>query len=122
MPPLVYIVDDDAAVRSALALLIRGRGWRAVPFESARAFLDAEPDPDEGSACLLIDLHLPGMNGLELQEQLCMRSRMVPTIFMTAHPDGPLAARVRSTGADPVMGKPLNPGELMRKIGERFPN
>jgi len=115
--PLVYIVDDDDAVRAALAMLVEAQGWHVRAYGSARAFLRTRarrPAP----TCLLLDMHLPGMHGAELQEALQRRGKSIPTIVLTAEPENPLAKRAIAAGARTVLGKPCDPGELIANLAE----
>jgi FixJ family two-component response regulator len=81
--PLIMIVDDDASIRDALNSLLRSVGWRAEGFTSAEAFLQS--GQMHTTACLLLDVQLPGVSGLELQRQLRSRQARMPIIFITAH-------------------------------------
>ena len=113
---LVYIIEDDEAVRDSLALLLSANGWRASPFESAQAFLAADPEPDEAMACLLLDINLPGMNGVELQRRLREDGRHIPTVILTAQPDHHLAWEARRHGARAIISKPMDAIALLRTI------
>ncbi len=110
--PLVYVVDDDSGVRAALALLIEASGWQARTFASAPAFLERLHEPHPDRACLLLDLQMPKMNGAELKEHLRDRGMDLPTVALTAAPDGPLAARALAAGAQLVLVKPADPARL----------
>lgn len=110
----VYIVDDDPAVRSAVHLLAMSYGWEADAYSSAEDFLSRHPAPsDEEKGCLILDLGMPGMNGVELQQELRRRGGGMPTVVITAHPDQPLAREARRAGAYAVLGKPFQ-GEDLR--------
>src|ERR1700691_6591590 len=85
--PIVFIVDDDVSVRESLELLIRDENWRPVTFASAQEFLD--PPNKRVPSCLVLDLSLPGLNGLELQKQLAVEHSDVPIIFISAYGDVP---------------------------------
>ena len=92
MPPaeaIVFVVDDDVSVRESLEYLIRHEGWQAETFASAQAFLD-RPRATVAS-CLVLDLSLPGLNGLELQERVAAERTDMPIIFITGHADVPRA-------------------------------
>jgi FixJ family two-component response regulator len=109
----VYIVDDDPAVRSALHLLAMSYGWEADAFSSAEDFLSRRPVPNEAEkGCLILDLRMPGMNGVELQEELRRRGGPMPTVVITAHPEQPLAREAQRAGAYAVLGKPFHDEEL----------
>ena len=93
---IVFVVDDDISVRESLELLIRSAGWRAETFESGQDFL-SRPRVSV-PCCLLLDVTLPGLNGLELQQQLAERTDM-PIIFITGHGDIPMTVRAMKAGA-----------------------
>jgi two-component system response regulator FixJ len=110
----VFIVDDDAAVRQAVTLLVQSLGLRAQAYASAEAFLEAyEP---VGDGCLVLDLHMPGMNGVELQRELAARGVRIPVIVITAYKDDPLTARAQEAGAVTVLYKPFKRDILLRSI------
>lgn len=110
--PLVYVVDDDSGVRAALALLIEASGWRARTFASAPAFLEHAHGQQPDCVCLLLDLHMPRMNGAELTEHLRNHGMGMPTVVLTAAPEGALAKRALAAGALHVFAKPVDPGQL----------
>jgi FixJ family two-component response regulator len=109
----VFVVDDDLSVRESLESLIRGAGWQALTFDSAPAFL-AHPR-HAGACCLVLDVALPGLNGLELQEQIRERTDM-PIIFITGHGDIPMSVRAMKAGAAEFLTKPFNDDVLLRTI------
>jgi FixJ family two-component response regulator len=109
----VFVVDDDVSVRESLELLIRAAGWRALTFESAKEFL-AHPR-HAGACCLILDVALPGLNGLELQEQIRERTDM-PIIFITGHGDIPMSVRAMKAGAVEFLTKPFNDDVLLTTI------
>jgi two-component system response regulator FixJ len=110
----VFIVDDDAAVRQAVTLLVQSLGLQAQAYASAEAFLEAY-DPT-GDGCLVLDLHMPGMNGVELQRELTARGVRIPVIVITAHKDDPLTVRAQEAGAVTVLYKPFKQDVLLRSI------
>lgn len=112
--PEVFIVDDDAAVREALSLVIAMRGWQPRPHASARAFLEAYVG--QAPACLLLDLSMRGMNGAELLESLDGNAPRLPTIVITAHQDHPLARRAINAGACAVLAKPFRNEDVIRLV------
>jgi len=110
---IVFVVDDDVSVRESLELLIRTAGWRPETFASAREFL-SHPRPTV-SCCLVLDVTLPGLSGLELQEQLAERPDM-PIIFITGHGDVPMTVRAMKAGAVEFLTKPFNDAVLLDAI------
>jgi two-component system response regulator FixJ len=116
MPPenIIYIVDDDDAVRSALALLMKSEGLNAQTYTSADAFLDAF-DPDT-PGCLVVDVRMPGMSGLELQTVLNKRHIDIPVIIMTGHGDISMAVTAMKAGAADFIEKPFKNQELLDRI------
>jgi len=107
----VFIVDDDDAVRDSLAALINAAGFAAAPFASAEAFLEAyEP---QRSGCLLVDVRMPGMTGLELQNRLAHDKVSLPVIILTGHADVPMAVTAMKNGAVEFIEKPHREDELL---------
>jgi len=104
--PLIAIVDDDDAIRIAAESLIRSLGLRARCFASAEAFLDS--NVLEETACLIADVHMPGISGLELQDQLVARGKKMPIVFITAYPGEAIQIRARAAGAAAVFMKPFD--------------
>ena len=102
----VYVVDDDEAVRDSLQWLLEGNDYRVRCFESAEIFL-ARFDPRE-VACLIVDVRMPGMNGLELQDELLRRGCSMPLVFITGHGDVPMAVDTMKKGAIDFIEKPFN--------------
>jgi FixJ family two-component response regulator len=111
---MVFVVDDDAAVREALDSLIRSVGLRVETFSSARAFL-RHPRPELPS-CLVLDVRLPDLNGLDLQRKLAAGDRPLPIIFITGHGDIPMSVRARKEGAAEFFTKPFNHRALLSAI------
>jgi two-component system, LuxR family, response regulator FixJ len=112
--PTVFVVDDDAPVRDALKLLLRSVGHRVEAFPSAQDFLDAYHDDRPG--CLVLDVRMPGMSGLELQERLNERGAILPIIFITGHGDVPMAVEALQAGALDFLQKPFRDQELLDRI------
>src|SRR5262247_2954406 len=112
--PLIVVVDDDAALRNSLDDLLRSMGFRVQGFASAEAFLQAQHTPE--TACLLLDVRLPGMNGLELQRQLVAAHWGMPIIFVTAYADDDARARALAAGAVAFLYKPCREEELLHAI------
>src|SRR6516164_3399751 len=110
----VFVVDDDAAVRQGLRFLLRAAGYPIQAFPSARSFLD-DYDPRRGG-CLLLDVQMPQMTGLELQQQLNVRGWRIPVIFITGHGTVPLAIAAMKAGAFDFIEKPLREAALLESI------
>ena len=111
---LVFVVDDEPAIRDSLAMLLRSVGLATRTFDSASAFLDAfQPVPN---SCLLADVRMPGMSGLELQETLRTRGLKVPVIVLTGHGDIAMAVRAMKAGATDFIEKPYNDQVLIDAV------
>ena len=104
--PWIAVVDDDPSVLKALRRLLRTRAFQVRTYGSARAFLATLPD--ERPACLVLDLQMPEMNGLELHQHLTLAGIDIPTIIITAHDDGELRRRCESAGTAAYLLKPLH--------------
>jgi FixJ family two-component response regulator len=111
---IVFIVDDDASVRDALKSLIRSVGLRVAAYGSAQEFLQAQ-QPDAPS-CLVLDVRLPGMSGLELHRQLADNNVYIPVIIITAHGDIPMSVRAMKAGAIEFLTKPFRDQDLLDAI------
>lgn len=110
----VFVVDDDASVRKALARLVQSAGYQVTVFESAEQFLhDASPD---AGACLVLDVRMPGLDGMELQKQLEARGITIPIIFITGHGDIPMSVRAMKAGAIDFLAKPFEDHILLDAI------
>ena len=112
--PLISIVDDDDSLRNSLDNLIRSVGFRAQGFPSAEAFLSSNQVHD--TACLILDVRLPGMNGLELQRRIAGANWRIPIIFITSHADGDARARALEAGAVDYLYKPFREEQLLNAI------
>ena len=112
--PIVFIVDDDAAVRNSLRLLVKSVGQSAGVFVSAQEFL-ASYDPQQ-PGCLVLDVRMPGMSGLELQQQLNVRGAVIPVIFISGHGDIPMAVEAMQNGAFDFLQKPFRDQDLIDRI------
>lgn len=112
--PTVFIVDDDEAVRSSLRLLIKSVGLVPSALGSAREFLE-KYDPAQ-SGCLVLDVRMPEMSGLELQEQLNRQGAVIPVIFITGHGDVPMAVEAMQAGAFDFLQKPFRDQDLIDRI------
>src|SRR5678815_4418047 len=113
-PPTVFVVDDDAPVRDGLKLLLRSVGHRVETCASAQEFLDLYTDDRPG--CLVLDVRMPGMSGLDLQERLNERRAILPIIFITGHGDVPMAVEALQAGALDFLQKPFRDQELLDRI------
>jgi FixJ family two-component response regulator len=114
VPATVIIVDDDAAVRKALTRLVRSAGMAAQPFATAEAFLaESQVVP---ASCLVLDVRLPGLNGLELQEALARKGYPIAVIFITGHGDVPTSVRAMKAGAVDFLQKPFDGCGLLDAI------
>jgi FixJ family two-component response regulator len=111
--PVVFVVDDDARVRDALSSLLASAGLDVAAFASAAAFLEA--DKPDVPACLVLDLELPDINGLELQKELAEREAP-PIVFITGHGDIPSSVKAMKAGAVEFLTKPFGDEELLRAI------
>jgi FixJ family two-component response regulator len=111
---VVLVVDDDASVRKALRNLIRSVGLRAEVFESASDFL-AKELPD-APCCLILDVELPGLSGLEVQAELARGSNQIPIIFITGHGDIPMSVKAMKAGAVEFLTKPFHDQELLDAV------
>src|SRR5438093_9630959 len=111
---LVFIVDDDRCTRESLRNLIRSAGFSAQTFSSAQEFLVAQRP--KGPSCLLLDVQLPGLSGLDLQQELAKAGVKIPIIFITGHGDIPTSVRAIKAGALEFLTKPVNREDLLRAI------
>ncbi len=112
--PIIFVVDDDASVRDALSNLLESVGLRAQVFGSTEEFLNA-PCP-EAPSCLVLDVRLPGMSGLDFQDELARANRPIPIIFITAHGDVPMVRRAMKSGAIEFLTKPFQTKDLLAAI------
>jgi len=112
--PTVFIVDDDAAVRAGLSMLVESCGWAVRSCGSAEEFLGAYDRDAWG--CLLLDLQMPGISGADLLHILIEQGIDLPVIIVTAYKDHPMTDRARAAGARAVIAKPFDEGDLLREI------
>jgi len=113
-PSIVFVVDDDVSVRESLELLISSEGWEARTFASAEEFL-AHPRPNVPS-CLVLDVSLPDLNGLELQERLSRDPTEMPIVFITGYGDVPITVRAMKAGAIEFLTKPFSSDTMLNAI------
>lgn len=111
----VYVVDDDASVRNAKARLLKSVGLRVEVFGSAREFLDH--DRADVPGCLLLDVRMPGLSGLDLQQALAASEVNLPIVFMSAHGDIPMSVRAIKAGAVDFLPKPVDDQQLLNAVG-----
>ncbi|HXH04187.1 MAG TPA: response regulator transcription factor [Candidatus Competibacteraceae bacterium] len=114
MEPTVFIVDDEAPVRESLELLLHSAGLRVQSYPSALAFLAAYRPERPG--CLLLDVRMPGMSGLELQEELQRRGHSIPVVFLSGHGDVPMAVHAMKRGAQDFLQKPCDDSLLLERV------
>jgi FixJ family two-component response regulator len=114
VPPIVFVVDDDVSVRESLELLIRHAGWQPQTFASAQAFLD-HPRALSPS-CLILDVRIPGLDGLELQKRIAADRVDMPIIFITGYGDVPMTVQAMKAGAVEFLTKPFSDEILLAAI------
>jgi RNA polymerase sigma factor (sigma-70 family) len=112
--PVVFVVDDDRSVRSSLKLLISSVGLQVESFESADTFLQRKP-PDAPS-CLVLDVRLRGLSGLDFQRELAARNIHIPIVFITGHGDIPMSVRAMKAGAVEFLTKPFRDQDLLDAV------
>lgn len=110
----VFLVDDEPGMLKALGRLLRAEGFKVQPFASAAAFMAAPPPPC--CACLVLDVFMPGMDGLELQRRLTAGGSPVPVIFLTGHGDIPMSVRAIKAGAVDFLTKPVQAADLLQAV------
>ena len=111
---LVAIVDDDESIRRATRSLLRSAGFATAAFSDAESFLDSAHRAS--AACLVADMRMPGMSGLELYEALVASGEAIPTVLITAYPEDITRVRARAAGISCLLGKPFAPDELLECI------
>jgi FixJ family two-component response regulator len=112
--PIVFVVDDDVSIRESLEGLLRGEGWQAETYASAPEFL-ARPRVQTPN-CLILDVSLPGLNGLDLQKRVAVERTEMPIIFITGHGDVPITVRAMKAGAQEFLTKPFREEVLLAAI------
>ncbi len=113
-PATVFIIDDDPAVRDALALMLEQEGMRVEQFDSAEAFLEA--DRDACCGCAIVDIRMQGMDGLQLQAELSHRGVLLPIIFLTGHGSIPMSVNAIKAGAVDFLTKPVSRAQLLAAV------
>ncbi len=111
---VVHVVDDDASVRTALARLLRAEGFDVVTYGSAREFADRPGDP--GTGCVVLDVHMPEMTGLDLQQRLGRDPDALPIVFLTGHGDIPASVQAMKAGAVDFLTKPVDRASLLAAV------
>jgi FixJ family two-component response regulator len=116
IPPssLVFLIDDDASVRKGVSRLLRSAGYKSEAFESASDFLKREEHA--GPACMIVDVRMPGINGMDLQEALIQHRRQEQLIFITGHGDISMCAQAMKAGAVDFLSKPFRDDELLQCV------
>jgi FixJ family two-component response regulator len=113
--PTVFVVDDDPSIRESLSLLLRSAGYSFKTFASAKEFLDSEPSTSD-PACLVLDVKMPGISGLDLQKELNSRNYAIPVIFITGHGDIPMSVQAMKKGAVDFLSKPFDDDQLLEAV------
>jgi RNA polymerase sigma factor (sigma-70 family) len=111
---LVFLIDDDASVRKGVARLLRSARYKSETFESASDFLTRAPHP--GPSCVIVDVQMPGLNGIDLQEALIQRRRKEQLVFITGHGDISMCAQAMKAGAVDFLPKPFGGSELLQCV------
>jgi FixJ family two-component response regulator len=111
---MVFVIDDDPSVRKSLTRLLRSADYQSEAFGSANDFLARSPHP--GPTCVIVDVRMPGLNGLDFQQALIQRRRDEQLIFVTGHGSIPMCAQVMKAGAVDFLPKPFKPGELLKCV------
>jgi RNA polymerase sigma factor (sigma-70 family) len=112
--PIVFVVDDDPSVRSSLKFLLSTVGLQVEGFDSADAFLHKKPL--DAPSCLVLDVRLPGLSGLDFQRELAARNTRIPIIFLTGHGDIPMSVRAMKAGAVEFLTKPFRDQDLLDAV------
>jgi len=114
--PMVFIVDDDASVRKSLERLIKSVGFKVELFASAEEFLERKPY--RGPNCLVLDVRMPGLSGIDLQKELAQKNISLPIIFITGHGDIPMSVKAMKDGAVDFLPKPFDDKNLLSAIDQ----
>jgi|RhiMetdeSRZDD1v2_1073273.scaffolds.fasta_scaffold00742_5 FixJ family two-component response regulator len=112
--PVIHVVDDDRSFRTAIARLLEASGYRVALYESGDQLLQGPPSIDPG--CILLDMRMSGLNGLELQERLARLDSILPIVFLTAHGDIPTSVQAIRGGAEDFLTKPVTKATLLQAI------
>jgi FixJ family two-component response regulator len=114
VPPLIHVVDDDASLRTAVARLLRAAGYDVALYESGDRLL--ENPPDGGAGCVLLDVRMSGVNGLDLQDRLKAIGCILPIVFLTGHADIPSSVKAIKAGAEDFLAKPVSKKTLLEAV------
>ncbi len=112
--PTVYVLEDDAAMRDAIVMLLQGAGFLVHPFSSAQGFLDAFAP--SGPCCVVLDVRMPEMSGTSVHDELLRRGLRVPVVFVTGHGDIPMVVEAMRKGAASFLEKPFDPARLLQIV------
>ena len=115
--PIVFVVDDDPSIRESLSLLLSSAGYGVKTYASAKEFLESEHSKS-GPACLVLDVKMPGLSGLDLQKELNSRNTIIPIIFITGHGDIPMSVQAMKKGAVDFLPKPFDDDDLLDALKE----
>jgi len=113
-PALVHVVDDDASFRTAVARLLRAAGYQVTLYESGEQFLQNPPGSEAG--CILLDMRMAGLSGLELQDRLAQLDSILPIVFLTGHGDIPSSVKAIKAGAEDFLAKPVSKKTLLDAV------
>jgi len=114
VPPVIHVVDDDASFRTSVARLLQTSGYRVALYESGAQLLERPPSAEPG--CILLDLQMPGLCGLDLQERLAKVAWMLPIVFLTGHGDIPTTVQAIKAGAEDFLSKPVAKKTLLDAV------
>ena len=114
--PVIFIIDDDASVRKGLSRLLRSLGFEVETFASAEQFLAREPY--QGIGCIVLDVRMPGLSGMDLQDELNRAGHSLPIVFITGHGEIPMSVQAMKRGAVDFLSKPFDDKELLRAVNE----
>jgi RNA polymerase sigma factor (sigma-70 family) len=112
--PVIHVVDDDAAFRTAVARLLQASGYQVAHYESGRNFLEKPPGVEPG--CILLDLQMSDLGGLDLQDRLLAQGCLLPIVFLTGHGDIPTSVRAIKGGAEDFLSKPVSKETLLEAV------
>ena len=113
--PIVFVVDDDPSIRGSLSLLLSSAGYSVKTYASAKGFLESEHGTP-GPACLILDVKMPGLSGLDLKEELTSRNYTIPVIFITGHGNIPMSVQAMKKGAVDFFVKPFDDVQLLEAV------